>query len=62
MADEEVEETEQEDEKALKYPAEKWKCPNCGMTVTTYVPLNGPPICGNPTKHTTKRIEMELVK
>lgn len=58
MSDEEVEETEQ----APKYPTEKWKCPNCGMTVTTYVPLNGPPICGNPTKHTTKRIAMELAK
>ncbi len=58
MSEEEVEETEQ----SPKYPAEKWKCPNCGMTITTYVPLNGPPICGNPNKHTTKRIAMEKTK
>jgi hypothetical protein len=49
-------------EEAPKFKAEKWKCPACGMSITTYVPLNGPPTCGNPSKHTTKKIEMELVK
>lgn len=57
---EEQEELEPEEE-APKFKTEKWKCPNCGMTLTTYVPLNGPPSCGNPNKHTTKRVEMELV-
>jgi len=59
MSDEEI---EVEEEQPSKYPTEKWACPNCGMTITTYVPLNGPPVCGNPTKHTTKRIAMEKVK
>ena len=51
-----------QEEEAPKFKPEKWKCPNCGMSITTYVPLNGPPTCGNPSKHTTKKIEMELVK
>lgn len=63
----ELDETQEQDdneaqEEAPKFKAEKWKCPACGTTITTYVPLNGPPTCGNPSKHTTKKIEMELVK
>lgn len=37
-----------------------WKCPLCGNKTGT---LSGtyPPTCTNPTKHSTKAVEMELV-
>jgi hypothetical protein len=37
-----------------------WKCPACGSKTGT-LSKTYPPTCSNPTKHSTKTVDMELV-
>lgn len=47
-------------ETSSKKSATKWVCPNCGQSVTVFVNLEYPPVCNNPSSHTSKRIEMQI--
>jgi len=37
-----------------------WKCPLCGLKTGT-ISAAYPPTCSNPTKHSAKTVDMELV-
>lgn len=36
----------------------KWKCPDCGQTLTLYIEPSAPPTCANPEKHPKKTVQM----
>ena len=38
----------------------QWVCPKCSLELTTYVRLSEPPVCNNPSSHTSKCVEMVL--
>lgn len=40
----------------------KWKCPECGTTVITYVSVSVPPVCENKSTHSSRLYEMIEVK
>jgi DNA-directed RNA polymerase subunit RPC12/RpoP len=37
-------------------------CPSCGRRVVLYVKPSALPVCSNPKKHTTRRVEMRETK
>jgi hypothetical protein len=39
-----------------------WKCPKCDKKVTLFVRPSEPPICTNPTAHSTAVVVMEQLK
>lgn len=40
--------------------AKKWVCPRCNASVTVFVNLDYPPICTNPSSHSSKPVEMHM--
>jgi rubrerythrin len=36
----------------------KWKCPECGQTLTLYIKPSADPTCSNPEKHPKKTVVM----
>jgi len=40
--------------------ATKWVCPTCGQSITVFVNLTYPPVCQNPSSHTSKKVEMQI--
>lgn len=41
----------------MKY-SERFRCPECGHSVTVYVRTSEPPTCSNPEAHSSKTVEM----
>jgi ribosomal protein S27E len=41
----------------MKY-SERWRCPECGNTVTVYVRVSEPPTCNNQASHSGRVVEM----
>jgi rubrerythrin len=41
----------------MKY-SERWRCPECGYSLTVYVRVSQPPTCNNPEYHSGRVIEM----
>lgn len=41
----------------MKY-SERWRCPECGYSVTVFVKPSQPPTCSNPEAHSSRAIEM----
>jgi predicted RNA-binding Zn-ribbon protein involved in translation (DUF1610 family) len=39
----------------------KWRCPECGATVITYVRVSVPPACENPARHSSRLYQMEEI-
>lgn len=39
--------------------ATRWECPSCGEGITVFISLEYAPICRNPSKHSTRSIEMQ---
>ena len=39
--------------------SERWRCPECGHSVTLYVQPSAPPTCSNPEEHAARTYEME---
>jgi len=39
--------------------SERWRCPECGYSVTLFVHASEPPTCSNPEEHIGRTYEME---
>jgi ribosomal protein L37AE/L43A len=40
---------------------QRWRCPKCGATVTTHIPLTQPPTCGHAGRYGRRTTPMEPV-
>ena len=47
--------------KTMTKTAKKWTCPRCNASVTVFVNLTYPPICTNPSSHSSKAVEMQII-
>ena len=45
-----------------RHTPETWRCPKCGNTIKTHVPLTATPTCHNKAKHDHKKFDMEKIK